>query len=143
MVVVQVLSRDDVRGRGPPVVQVHRGGSCPVVCGAAPAFWVVRARRPVSTNGYVGNAGKCVSVRNGASEYGWSSLRRGRLRNGITPSRCKVASIVAPFIGPHRALEVRDVPAPHLQRSGDMMRGHLASHGRLCAAAVRVLARVP
>jgi len=33
------------------------------------------------------------------SEYGLSLLTAGRLKDGITPSACSVASIVAPFIG--------------------------------------------
>ncbi len=38
-------------------------------------------------------------VLNNDSEYGLSLLTAGRLNDGITPKACKVASIVAPFIG--------------------------------------------
>ena len=52
------------------------------------------------SNGRWGYSGRYFTVRNSASEYGLSSLTRGRLKEGTTPSHCKVASIVAPFIGP-------------------------------------------
>jgi hypothetical protein len=38
-------------------------------------------------------------LRNSDSEYGLSLLTDGRLNDGITPSSCKVDSMVAPFIG--------------------------------------------
>ena len=47
-----------------------------------------------------GNPGLYFRVRKSASEYGLSSLTRGLLKGATTPSRCSVASIVAPFIGP-------------------------------------------
>ena len=40
-----------------------------------------------------------MRVRNRASEKGLSLLTAGRLKAGTTPSCCRVASIVAPFIG--------------------------------------------
>ena len=39
-------------------------------------------------------------VRNSDSENGLSLETLGRLNDGTTPSRCIVASMVAPFIGP-------------------------------------------
>lgn len=41
-----------------------------------------------------------TNVLNNDSEYGLSLLTAGRLKDGMTPSPCKVANIVAPFIGP-------------------------------------------
>ena len=52
------------------------------------------------TEGSVWKSGLYFSVRKSASEYGLSSLTRGLLKEATTPSRCSVASIVAPFIGP-------------------------------------------
>jgi hypothetical protein len=44
-----------------------------------------------------GYSGRYFIVRKSASEYGLSSLTRGRLKDVATPSRCSVARIVAPF----------------------------------------------
>src|SRR6478672_2647978 len=49
-----------------------------------------------SAKGSRGYAGVCFGVRNSASEYGLSSETCGRLKDGITPSHCKVESIVLP-----------------------------------------------
>ena len=38
-------------------------------------------------------------VRKSDSEYGLSLLTLGREKEGTTPNLCKVASMVAPFIG--------------------------------------------
>lgn len=50
--------------------------------------------------GVVGYKGQYFKVRNNDSENGLSLLTDGRLNEGMTPSRCMVASMVAPFIGP-------------------------------------------
>jgi hypothetical protein len=47
-----------------------------------------------------GYCGLYFIVRNKDSEYGLSSLTRGRLNDGTTPRLWRVHSIVAPFIGP-------------------------------------------
>jgi hypothetical protein len=51
-------------------------------------------------NGLVGYKGQYFTVRNNDSENGLSLLTDGRLNEGITPSRCMVASMVEPFIAP-------------------------------------------
>ena len=50
--------------------------------------------------GAVGYKGQYFKVRNSDSENGLSLLTDGRLHEGITPSRCIVASLVEPFIAP-------------------------------------------
>ncbi|AKF85415.1 hypothetical protein MFUL124B02_11865 [Myxococcus fulvus 124B02] len=47
-----------------------------------------------------GKLGRYFSVRKRASEKTLSSETRGRLKDGVTPSHCRVARSVAPFIGP-------------------------------------------
>ena len=50
--------------------------------------------------GLVGYKGQYFKVRNNDSENGLSLLIDGRLNEGMTPSRCIVASRVEPFIAP-------------------------------------------
>jgi hypothetical protein len=50
--------------------------------------------------GAVGDKGQYCKVRNNDSENGLSLLIDGRLHEGMTPSRCMVASLVEPFIAP-------------------------------------------
>src|ERR1019366_8449263 len=54
----------------------------------------------IDSKGLRGYDGTYFNVRKSASEYGLSSLTLGRLNDGMMPSHCMVASIVAPFIGP-------------------------------------------
>lgn len=49
--------------------------------------------------GAVGVGWGVLRVRNRASEKGLSLLTEGRLEAGTTPSFCRMASIVVPFIG--------------------------------------------
>jgi len=50
--------------------------------------------------GLIGYRGQYFNVLNSDSENGLSLLTDGRLNEGMTPSRCMVASMVAPFIAP-------------------------------------------
>ncbi len=55
------------------------------------------AAAATSATGCVGTAGQYLSVRNKASEYGLSSLTRGRLNDGMTPNRSSVPTIDTDF----------------------------------------------
>ena len=52
------------------------------------------------TKGPEGYSGRYFMVLNKASENGLSSLTLGLENEGTTPSRCRVASMVEPFMGP-------------------------------------------
>ena len=47
----------------------------------------------------------CFKVRKRASEYGLSSETCGRLKDGTTPSHCKVVIMVLARMGANRTLE--------------------------------------
>ena len=71
---------------------IHRA---PVPDFVQPALWIPRFRYLMKFPSFLYNG----CIRNKLSEYGLSSLTEDRLNEGTTPKRCKVASMVAPFIG--------------------------------------------
>jgi len=74
--------------------------------GAVQVFLVIPVDEATHPFSRFDEIGKCLAripwryfkVLNKDSEYGLSLLTDGRLNDDITPSRCSVASMVAPFI---------------------------------------------